>query len=58
MEIENGCKIRFIGETEEFTVSQWDGRRGWAGDEDNAGWYFTEDQVIVVAPADEGEDNG
>ena len=51
MEIENGCIVRFIGSSEEFTVSNWDGKRGWAGDEDNRGWYFTEDQVKVVKGA-------
>ena len=53
MEIENGCIVRFInGDSEQFQVSEWDGQRGWAGDEDGRGWYFTASQVVVVAEAE------
>ena len=56
MAIENGCTVKFIGETEEYEVSEWDGSRGWAGDEDGRGWYFTASQVTVVRAAREGEE--
>ena len=46
--IENGCTIRFIGEVEEFEVSEWDGSKGWASDENGRGWYFVASQVEVV----------
>ena len=56
-EIEDGAIVRFHDTPQEFTVSNWDGRRGWAGDEDNQGWYFTADQVIVLWPADYDEED-
>jgi len=28
-----------------FTLSQWNGNRGWIGDEDDRGWYVTGDQI-------------
>lgn len=50
--IENGSRISFKPEYgdpgEAFIVSQWDGRRGWAGDLDGRGWYFTADQVNLI----------
>ena len=52
-EVENGTKVKFADESGEFTVSQWNGQRGWAGDEDGNGWFFTADQVVVVEAAEE-----
>lgn len=51
--IQDGCKITFKPDyhdnpKEIFTVSQWDGVRGWAESEDGGGWYFTASQVTVA----------
>jgi len=57
-QFENGCKVKFDGDDEEFTVSQWDDQRqrGWAADAEGNGWYFsTSDNVTVTAPAPEEE---
>jgi hypothetical protein len=58
--IENGCLVTFKPEygdaSEVFTVSQWDGCTGWAGDESGRGWYFTSNQVNVLLVEDEWED--
>jgi len=57
-QFENGCKVKFNGDTEEYTVSQWDDQRerGWAGDSDGYGWYFSaSDNVTVTTPATEEE---
>ena len=59
--IKNGSQIVFKPEYadtsgEVFTVSQWDGNRGWAGDEHGFGWYFTANQVVEVEVEDEDDD--
>jgi hypothetical protein len=46
--IENGSTVKFEGDNDLYTVSQWDGKKGWAQDENGAGWYFVASQVKVV----------
>lgn len=49
--IQNGSKVTFKRDygdpSEVFTVSQYndDSGRGWAGDENNRGWYFRVHQL-------------
>ena len=40
---------------EVFTLSQWDGRRGWIGDEQGRGWYVNGYQIELVEEEDEEE---
>lgn len=50
--IQDGSKVSFPDHPGEvFTVSQWDGSRGWAGDEQGRGWYFRAGQVELVEEA-------
>lgn len=55
--IDNGCKMTFLPQyadpNEVFTISQFDGNKGWAGDPRNRGWHFTVDQVSEVWHEDE-----
>lgn len=51
--IKNGTKIKFKpdyddGSGEVFTVSQWDGSKGWAGDAQGRGYSFRLYQVYEV----------
>lgn len=41
---------------EVYTLSQWDGKRGWIGDEDNRGWYV-EGHMIAHAPDGDDDDD-
>jgi len=41
---------------EVFTLSQWDGKRGWIGDEDNRGWYVTGDMIAHAPDGDDDDD--
>ncbi len=52
VEFQNGDKVRlkppYAGGDEVFTLSQWDGRRGWIGDEQGRGWYVKGFQIQKV----------
>jgi len=41
---------------EVYTLSQWDGNRGWIGDEDGRGW-FVRGYQIELAPEEDDEDD-
>jgi hypothetical protein len=46
--IDNGTIVKFEGDNDLYEVTQWDGKKGWAQDENGAGWYFVASQVTVV----------
>ena len=58
--IANGSFITFKSEyndpDEVFVVSQWDGHRGWAGDDYGFGWYFTANQVNEIIDDEDNEE--
>jgi len=60
-EFRNGDQVRLKPQwadkpKEVFTLSQWDGRRGWIGDEEGRGWYVYGNQIELVEEEDEDED--
>jgi len=62
--LKNGSTIKFkpeyISNSDElFKVSQWDEnrQRGWAGDENGFGWYFSANQVVEVEEDEDDDEN-
>lgn len=54
-EFNNGDKVALADspQGEVFTLSQWDGTRGWIGDKQGRGWYIRASQIV---PAEDDED--
>jgi hypothetical protein len=51
----NGDKVYLTKDYEEtpgerFTLSQWDGRKGWIGDKSGSGWYVQGYQITKKKP--------
>ena len=58
----NGMKVKLKPEYEDnsgevFTLSQWDGRKGWIGDSQGRGWYANWTQLIPVDDEEDYTDN-
>jgi len=61
-EFKNGDKVRlkppYAESNEVFTLSQWDGRRGWIGDKDGRGWYVKKFQITHIGDIEEESGTG
>jgi len=59
-EFQNGDQVRLKPAYEDkpgevFTLSQWDGRRGWVGDEQGRGWYVNGNQIELIEEDEDEE---